>query len=115
LAVLRKVEYLLAGLGVIDHGSYRNRHFHGAAVATGPLAAFAMATALARVLGVKTQMEQGAVVLARQQHNFAAMAAVTAAGAAARDKFFAPERQTTVAAVSGFNGNRYFVYEHWES
>jgi hypothetical protein len=40
--------------------------------------------------------------------------AVAAAGAAARDKFFAPERQTTVAAVSGFNGNRYFVYEHWE-
>jgi hypothetical protein len=115
LSVFGEVEHLLAGLRVVNHGSYRYRNFHIAAIASGLLAAFAVPAALGRVLRVEPQMEKRAVVLACYQRNFAAATAVTTAGSAARDKFLTPERQATVAAVSGFNGNRYFVYEHWKN
>ena len=56
-------------------------------------------------------VEQGIEIGHALDNDIAAPAAVTAAGAAARDVFLASERETPVAAVAGFNGNDYFVDE----
>ena len=57
-------------------------------------------------------MQQRVVVLAGDQDDVAAAAAVAAARSAARDKLLAPERQTAVAAVAGFDRNDDFVDKH---
>jgi hypothetical protein len=115
LPIFRKIENLLAGFVVVDNRSYRHRNADIVPVASGLLAAFTVASALGGMFRVEAQVQQRAVMLACFQHNFAAIAAVTAAGAAARHKFLTAKRQAAVTAVSGFNGNSYFVYEHWEN
>jgi hypothetical protein len=61
---------------------------------------------------VVTQVEQRVVVLAGDQNDITAIAAIAAAGAAARNEFLAPERKNTVAAVAGFDVDYYLINEH---
>jgi len=77
----------------------------------GALAALAVAAPLAFVFGIEAEMQKSIVVLARDQYDIAAPASITAAGAAARHVFLAPERKTAVAAIAGFDGNDYFIDE----
>ena len=70
-----------------------------------------MTAALRRVFGVEAEMEQRVAVDGRDHGDVAAMAAIAAAGAAARYVFLAPERKTAVAAVACFDGDNYFIYE----
>jgi hypothetical protein len=48
-------------------------------------------------------------MFARSQHDVAAVSTVSAARAASRHEFLPAERQATIAAVSGFHGNYYFI------
>jgi hypothetical protein len=81
----------------------------------GSIAALAMAAALRMVLRIEAEMQQRVVVFARNQDYIAAAATVTTAGAAARHKLLAPEREATVAAITRFYGNDNFVDELQES
>jgi hypothetical protein len=64
------------------------------------------------MFGVETEVQQRIVMLAGDQDHIAALASVAAAGPAARDKFFAPEREAAVAAVAGFDGDYNLINKH---
>jgi hypothetical protein len=57
-------------------------------------------------------MQEGIVMLTPDEGYVAATAPISAAGTAPRDILLAPESQTAVAPVSGFNGDRDVVDEH---
>src|SRR4029077_553201 len=100
-----------ARFGVIDHGANRCRKFYRVSVMSSLVAAFAVPPALGLMFGIKTEMEQGVMVLGRDHHHVAAASAVAPARPAARHKLFPPERKAAVAAVPRFDGNDDFIYE----
>jgi hypothetical protein len=57
-------------------------------------------------------MQQRIVVLACDQRDVSAVAAIAAARAAARHKLLAPESHAAISAVTGLHGNYYFVNKH---
>jgi hypothetical protein len=59
-------------------------------------------------------MQQGVLVFAGHHDDTAAAPAITAAGAAARNEFFTPERETAIAAVSRFYKDANFIDKHKE-
>jgi len=81
-------------------------------VATGAVRTLAMSAPLRLVLGVIPEMNQGVVLLAGLHDHIAAAAAIATRRAAARNKLFSPERNATVAAISGLDQNSCFIYEH---
>src|SRR5579872_4140517 len=97
---------------VVDQRPDRNGQLDGMSLAAGLVAAFAVTAALGLVLGIKTEMEQRVVVVARFHDDVAAAAAVAAARTSPRNEFLATERETAVAAVAGLHENSDFVYEH---
>src|SRR5579859_4131031 len=107
-----ELEYLLAGLVVVDDGTDRNFQQHVAAVASGFVGAFAVASALRFVLGIETEMHQRVVALAGLHDDVATLAAVAARRSAARDELLAPEGHAAVSAVAGFDFDFGFVDEH---
>ncbi len=102
----------LAGVGVVDHGANGSRDFFGFAIVPGAIAAFAVASALGFVLGIKAEVEKSVVMLGGDHDDVASAPAVASAGAAARDILFAPKRQAAVAAVAGLHIDFNFVDEH---
>ena len=103
-----------AGLIVIDDGSHRHGKLDGMPIATRPVTAFAMPSALGLMFGIKPEMEQRVVVVARDHDNIAAAASIAAARTASGHEFLAPERKTSVAAVAGLHLNFDFVNEQLE-
>ena len=75
-------------------------------------AAFAVASALGFVFGIKAEMHERVVAFARFHPDVAALAAVAAGRTAAGDELFAAEGHAAVAAVAGFDSNYGFVDEH---
>ena len=63
------------------------------------------------VLGAEAEIQQRVHVAIRQQDHAAAIAAVTAVGAAVDDKLFAVEGTAAVAAVARLGGKRRFIYK----
>src|SRR5579862_3132365 len=109
---LGKLESLFSGLIVVHNRADRNLEQHVAAVASGFVGAFAVTPAVGLMLGIETEMHQRVVPFAGLHDDVSALAAVSAGGAAARNKFLAPEGHATVAAVTGFNLDFCFVDEH---
>jgi hypothetical protein len=112
LARCRKVDELLARIGIVNDGSNWNRKLHPGSIAAGTIAALPMTPALGSVFRIKTKMQKSVVVLARDQRNIAAAAAISPTWSASRDELFSPECQTSVTSVSGFDGNNYFINKH---
>ena len=109
---LREIVEALAGSVVVENCSYRNFKDDAFAFAAGALGAFAVAPALAFVLGIEAEMDESVVALARFHDDVPAVATIAAAGAAARDEFFAAEGDASVAAVAGFDADFGFVNKH---
>jgi hypothetical protein len=100
-----------AGFPVVNHGSYRDRDIDGFAFAAPAIAAFAVTPALGFMFGIEAEVKKRVVVLAGDQSHVAAIPSIAAAGTAARNEFLAPERETAVTAVAGFDVNYNFVYK----
>jgi hypothetical protein len=62
-----------------------------------------VAAALGAMFGIKTELQQRVLVHGRHQEDVAAMSAIAAGRAAARDVLLPPERHAAVAAVAGFH------------
>src|SRR6185436_54435 len=101
-----------AGRMIVDHRSDRCHDIDRITVVTFTIAAFAMAAALGFVFRIKAEMQKCIVVLAGDHHHVAATAAIAATRPAARDELLASERKTPVTAISGFDGDDYFIDKH---
>src|SRR5258708_1192219 len=78
----------------------------------GGFVALAMGSGLGLVLGVETERKKRVLVLAGDEINIAAAAAIAAARTSARDILFAAKSQTAIAAVAGLYVDPDFVNEH---
>jgi hypothetical protein len=107
-----KVDQFFASLCIVNHSSHRHRQFNSLTIVPGPLAALAMPPALCRMLRIKAKVQQRIVMIAGHHFDVTAFTAIAAAGAATGHKLLAPERQTAVATVAGFNGNNNFINKH---
>jgi hypothetical protein len=67
-----------------------------------------------RELGVKPEINEGIRVRAGDNEDGTPVSAIAAARTAARDEFFASERQAPAPAVTGRNADLNFVNEHQE-
>jgi hypothetical protein len=79
----------------------------------GAIRAFTVPTAIRLEFAIVAIAKKRIVVDVGFQIDAAAMAAITAGGAAARHVFFATERDATVTAVSGLHQYFGFINEHW--
>src|SRR4051794_10168881 len=111
LAGFGEIEQALAGRVVVNDGAHRNWHFDRLTVVASPVAALAVSAALRLVLGVVTELKQRVLVFSPDQHDIAAVSAIPARWAAARDVLLPTERETTVAAVARFYEDSCFVEE----
>ena len=111
VAGLSEIVKHLAGLGVVNDRADGCGYVHRVAVAPFFIATLAVTSALGFVLRIEAEVKKSVVVLAGHQSYVAAAAAVASARTTSGDVFLAAKRQTTVAAVAGFNLNRNFVYE----
>jgi hypothetical protein len=84
----------------------------GVAVEAGAVGAHAMLAALALVLGVVAEVDEGVVALRAFHDDVAAVAAVSTGGAAAGNELLAAEGHAAVAAVAGFDANFCFIDKH---
>src|SRR5690348_5782283 len=112
LAGLCEIEELLTGISVKDDGADwngQNSWSAGAAVAIG---AFAVTSALGLEFTIIAIAKERVVVGVRLDINVAAIAAVAAGWAAARNVFFAAKGHAAVAAIAGFDKNFGFVSKH---
>src|SRR6267142_3719705 len=100
------------GSAVIDHRADRNLQNHVRAGMAGAIRTFAVAAAIGFEFAIVAVAEKRVVVWVRFEVDAAAIAAVAAAWAAARNVFFATERDTAVAAVPCFHQDFCFVNEH---
>src|SRR5579859_7200503 len=107
-----KIMQPLARVLVIDNRPHGDFQDHAFAVATGAVGAFAVASALALVLGIEAKVDQRIMALAGFHHNVAATAAVAAGGAAARDKLLPAKGHASIATVTGLNPNDRFINKH---
>ena len=82
------------------------------AVAAGAVGAHAVPAALAFVLGVEAEVDEGVVALGGDHEDVAAVAAVAAGGAAAGDELLPAEGHAAIAAVAGFDANFCFIDKH---
>ena len=64
------------------------------------------------MLGVEAEMQEGVVVRIGDHHDVATASPIPTTGPATRNVFFATECEAAIAAISGFNSDFYFVYEH---
>src|SRR5579862_9800421 len=108
VAGLGEVVQHFTGFRILHYGANRSGDFDGSAIVTGLVAAFAVPAALGFVFGIEAEMQERVVVRAGDHNHVAATAAVAAAG----DELLAAKRETTVAAVAGFDANDDFVYKH---
>src|SRR5207249_3168848 len=102
----------LAAHLVVHHGAHRQLELDAVAVGPCAIAAFAVASALRLMLGVKTKLQESILVLGGNHNDIAAAPAIAAARPAARDVLLAAESEAAVAAIAGLDENSYFIDEH---
>src|SRR5262249_40518082 len=102
----------LVGLAVVNHRADRDLQNHVRAGVAGSIRTFPVTAAVGFKFAIVTIAEKRVVVRIGFKIDAPSVAAIAAARAAARDIFFAAERNATVAAVAGFHKNFRFVYEH---
>ena len=104
----------LAGFLVVKGCADRDLQDDGVAVEAGAVGAHAVLAALALVLRVIAEVDEGVVALRADHDDVAAAAAVAARGSAAGNELLAAEGHAAVAAVAGFDANFCFIDEHGE-
>src|SRR6185369_9422300 len=97
---------------VIKNGAHRDFEDHAFAIASGTVGAFAVASALTLVFRIETEVDQRIVPLAGFHYDVAAVAAIAAGRAAARDKLLPAKGHASVATVASLNANDCFVNKH---
>ena len=115
LVGLRKVVHHFARQFVVNDGSNGDLEDDAFAFATGFVRAFAMASLLRFIFGIKTEVHQSIVALARFHHYVAAVTAIAARRTAARHELLPPEGHAAIAAIACFYSNFCFVNEHKKS
>src|SRR5271167_2464760 len=101
-----------AGDLVIDDGTDGHFQHDGRPLAAGLVRTFAVASALALVLGIEAEMHQRVVALAGLHDDVAAAPAVAARRTAARHEFLAPEGHAAVAPIARLHADSRFINEH---
>src|SRR5579884_1497712 len=112
LVGMGEVVDLLAGLVVVKNRSHRHFQNHVHAFVPGAVRAFAMPPALRLVFGIKAEMHQRIVALARLHHDIAALAAVSPRRAAAWHEFLPAKGHAAIAAVTRLHSNFRFINKH---
>src|SRR5665213_3161711 len=112
LVRLLEIVHQLAGLRVVHRGANRNLQRGGAPIQPGAIGPHAMFATLRFVLRVVAKVNESIVPLRRFHDHVATPAAIATRRPAPGDKFLAPERHTTIAAVAGFYTNFCFINEH---
>ncbi len=102
-----------AGIVVEEQGSDGDLEGGGLACVAGAVGAEAVAAALGFVLGVEAEVDEGVVGEGGGHDYVAAVAAVSAGGAAPGDELFATEGHTAVTAISGFYADSCFINKHF--
>jgi hypothetical protein len=102
----------LAGVGVEEHGAYGNLEDGIFAVAAGAVGAHAVFAALAFVLGIEAEVDQGVVALADFEDDVAAVSAVAAGGSTAGNELFTAKGHAAITPVTGFDPNFGFIDKH---
>jgi len=105
LAVLRQVGEDLVRLDVLRDSAHGHADDVGRRGAAMPVGAFAIAAVLRDVVLLELEVEQGGQALGRFQHDVAAVPAVAAVGAAARDVLLPPETPHAVPAIPRLHVN----------
>src|SRR5215470_9130667 len=100
LAGRSEVGESLARLAIVDHRADGNLQNHVNAGMAGAIRTFAVAATVGFEFAIVAIAQQRVVVGIGLEIDAAAIAAVATAGAAARNVFFAAERNATVAAVA---------------
>src|SRR5882762_3508631 len=95
--------------GQCAHGDFQNHVLAGIARAVG---AFAVTAAIGFEFAVVAIAKKGVVIEVGFEVDAAAIAAVAAGGAAARNVFFAAESHAAIAAVAGLQEYFGFINEH---
>jgi hypothetical protein len=101
----------LARFVVVHDGTDGDFDFKILAVGAMTVAAFAVTTTVSAERMAVAKLQERVLVDFRGEINVAAITAVSAAGAASRDKLFPPERDTTVTAVPCLDCDFGFVDE----
>src|SRR5271168_2399719 len=112
LALAGEVKEQLAGIFVVDEGAdgyVEHGIAAGLAVAVGALA---VAPGIGAKLAVEAVTQQGVLVDSGDELDAAALPAVAARWASARDELLPAEGHTAAAAVSGFHVDSGFVNKH---
>jgi hypothetical protein len=104
------VQTFAAGL-VVDDGSHRHFELDGLAFGPGAVAALAVPASLRFMFGVKTELDEGVLVLGGYHEHVAAAAAIAAARSAAGNVLLAAKSQAAVAAVAGLYQDASFIDE----
>ena len=112
LVRLGEVVKRLTGFVVVDDCPNGDFDFQVVPVAAVAVAAFAVAASLGAKRVIEAEFQQGIFVDIRRDIDIAAVASVTAARTASRDKFFSAEGDAAMSAVSGFDCDFGFVDEH---
>ena len=113
LAGVGEVVDEFAGLVVEEEGADGDFEGDGLAGFAGAVGAEAVAAALGLVLGVEAEVDQGVVGEGGGHEDVAAVAAVSAGGAATGNELLAAEGHAAVAAVAGLDADFCFINKHF--
>ena len=102
----------LAGLIIVDRSAHGNVYLQMLPRASVTIATLTMPAALGTKNMVVAKFQKRILVRIRDEMNVAAVAAITAAGSASRDKLLPPEGNASVTAVAGLDCDFGFVDEH---
>src|SRR5271168_3359853 len=112
LARLRQIEKLLVGIQIEDNSADGNFEYHIVGGLAGAIRAFAVTAAHGFKFAIVTVAQQRVVMRIGFDIDVAALAAISARRAAARDVFLPAKRDAAVAAVAGFDGDFCFIRKH---
>jgi len=112
LPCFREIVNLLAGIGVEDNSSNRNREYRIAARFPVAIRAFTVAPAIGAKFTIVTVAQQCVVVRVRFQPDITAIASVAARWPAAWDILLPAEREAAIAAVAALHQDFGFINEH---
>src|ERR1700691_399404 len=112
LARLGQIEKLLVAIQIENNGADGNFEYQIIRGLAGAIGAFAMTAAAGFEFAIVTISQQGIVVRIGFDVDVAALAAISARRAAARDVLLPAKRDAAVAAVAGFDGDFCFIRKH---
>ena len=112
LVRLRELKNLIAGFIVKNNCPDRNLQDDAVTIASCLIRPFAVSSALRGVFGIKAEMYERVVPLARLHDDVSTLAAITARGSAPRNKLLPPERHAAIPAVPGLDSNFRLIDKH---